>query len=273
MSKKRKHKYKTCIITFLDILGFKKVMENETDPNVILEKLKIFEYYNEDQRPFRRGEPYFFKFSDMAIRVRNVLSRSNIKYPQGILFFELLDLVHLQTNMVANDIFIRGAVVIDELYYEKKNVFGPGFNRAYKFESQIAKFPRIVIDPEIFKFLRSASDLFKKREHNLKMEMSDIKNNIRKDADGLYFIDYLRAIADECDDVEEYLSFVLRHKEVIVNNYKKNKKDFKIRTKTNWLIRYHNSTILKLSKSFFRWLLKETKFTVKDLLIKRRDLL
>ena len=43
----------------------------------------------------------------------------------------------------------RGGVAIGDIYHDDEAVFGPGLVRAYDIESNVAKFPRIVVDHEV----------------------------------------------------------------------------------------------------------------------------
>ena len=56
-----------------------------------------------------------------------------------------MSLVHVVDLRLAR----RGGVAIGDIYHDDEAVFGPGLVRAYDIESNVAKFPRIVVDQEV----------------------------------------------------------------------------------------------------------------------------
>lgn len=54
---------------------------------------------------------------------------------------------------------LRGGITIGEIVHDGECVFGPALNRAYELESQIAKYPRFVLDPDIKDELGNLGDL------------------------------------------------------------------------------------------------------------------
>jgi hypothetical protein len=52
----------------------------------------------------------------------------------------------------------EGAVTIGLVHHDAEIVFGPALNRAYMLESQQAKFPRILMDPEAPELLECRGD-------------------------------------------------------------------------------------------------------------------
>ena len=72
-------------------------------------------------------------------------------------------------------------------------------NMAYGLESEFAVYPRIVIDPEVFVSHRK-EPLLRNSIHDVATEHEYFKSLVRKDTDGIYFIDYLRGMVTEFDD-------------------------------------------------------------------------
>jgi hypothetical protein len=86
--------YREAIITFVDILGFKRIIQKSSAEEVqnILRKMGYFSGvdYLED------GEgslPKVIQFSDSIIRIRPLDSKTNLEFRYGALFHELNDLV------------------------------------------------------------------------------------------------------------------------------------------------------------------------------------
>lgn len=243
-------KYKISIITFLDILGFRKIVEGQKNPakiREILYQLKRFSKPDEDLS--KLYEQKFYAFSDTVIRTTNILSSLNKKHQIGIVFHELLDILHMQINLVHQGIFIRGSVTIDKIYSSSNCLFGPGLINAYDLERNKAIYPRIMVDSGILKLVRE-SFLLKANHHNYKEEIKYIKNIIKRSKDKVWFIDYLNASESEFDEPYEYLLFIENHKNKIIENIKKNQKDIKAKRKYLWLKRYHNESVKKRNQKY-----------------------
>ena len=159
----------------------------------------------------------------------------------GAIFYEALNLVHAQADLINQGVFVRGGMTAGPIYAEGTNVFGPAFVRAYELESNFANFPRIVVGPEVFRELRSNNRLAEDVPHDVHY----LRRLLRRGDDGLWFIDYLKSIRREMDDPQGHPDFVLRHKAMIVTNAAK---AVSLRTlqKYLWLATYHNQVCNEL---------------------------
>lgn len=165
------------------------------------------------------------------------------------MFHEMIDLVHIQGKLINHGTCVRGGVTIGDVHFDEKTLFGPGFVRAYELESAFANFPRIVIDPELIQGLYMDKSLLSK--HNtFSAELAQIGKMIQRDSDGLYFIDYLRAVQDEIDDPDDIPFFLRRHKAIIAANLKGVSKLNPVAAKYLWLAHYHNTVIQAFDEDF-----------------------
>jgi hypothetical protein len=64
---------------------------------------------------------------------------------------------------------------------------GPAMNEAYRLESQIAKYPRVVIDAAVLKVARKARN----EDHSAKEEEDYVRSFLTKDKDGQFYFDYV----------------------------------------------------------------------------------
>ena len=131
------------------------------------------------------------------------------------------------------------------------NVFGPGFVRAYELESVYANYPRIVLDPVLIQQLRQDKRLAS--NHNtLADEFAYVSKNVRRENDGIYFIDYLRSFQTEIDEPEYIPVFLRNHKEIILKNAGGAAQLNPVSAKYLWLASYHNSVIHEFKEEFWR---------------------
>ena len=204
--------YEERIVAFIDILGFKALIQStdtqDEDKNTraIQEVLDIYEEIETrlvDQLQEMMGTVDITRFSDCIV----------ISFParQSDGLFELtlaLSWFHLDIFMRFN-VLIRGAITQGKLIHTKDLVFGPAMNRAYELESTVAIFPRIIIDNIVF---QGRIDWFANEEdgevrHQIRNEMNTLLENdgdevLSLDTDDFYYVDYIGKIAGEMDDPE-----------------------------------------------------------------------
>src|SRR5690606_32040123 len=114
--------YKYSIVSFFDVMGFQSLITSRS-PEEIKRILTWFDYICNSRTPHDTGpganlsrmaaddkELVYTGFSDLGIRSVNVHSASNLETPYGALFYEILDLTHIQMELVAKSILIRGGV-------------------------------------------------------------------------------------------------------------------------------------------------------------------
>ena len=63
-------------------------------------------------------------------------------------FFQVLALKY--------SLLVRGSIVVDDLYINETLIYGKALSKAYKLESEIANYPRIIINPkDVYLFMKS----------------------------------------------------------------------------------------------------------------------
>ncbi|WP_310452783.1 hypothetical protein [Sulfuritalea sp.] len=243
--------YRAAVITFVDILGFKALVSSCTYDEIRSKLETVLKFSGFDEEEDGEGfEPRIIQFSDSIIRIRPLDSKTNSEFPYGLAFFELLDLVHMQGELINHGICLRGGISIGDIHFEEKTIFGPGFVRAYELESIYAKYPRVVVDPKLIDALSTDNRLLS--SHNSwDEEISSIRKNLRREDDGVYSIDYLRSFLGEIDEPEDQPFFLENHKKLILSNSKAFGELNPISAKYLWMAHYHNTVISELTDKFF----------------------
>lgn len=242
--------YRRAVITFVDILGFKHLINKGTFEE-IAKKLHTVRRLSDvdDLQDGESFEPKVIQFSDSIVRIRPLDSGSNRESRYGLMFWEMLDLVHMQGELINHGICVRGGVSIGDVHFDDQTLFGPGFVRAYELESVYANFPRIVLDPDLIQQLRKDKRLASEH-HTPADEFAYISKNIRRENDGIYFIDYLRAFQTEIDEPDNIPVFLRNHKKIIVSNAGGAAQLNPVSAKYLWLASYHNSVIREFTEDF-----------------------
>ena len=87
---------------------------------------------------------------------------------------------------LALGLLVRGGITIGNLHHESGVVFGKGLVEAFELESKVAIYPRIVVGPKIY---QEAS--------------SDMKSKLCQDEDGIWHLNYFRAMSEHALELNE----------------------------------------------------------------------
>ncbi len=189
--------YEPCIVSFIDVLGFRNLLETRHAKDIrdVLLQLREFTAPVEELRTRKMKDARLLSrafadsVSDAVVRVRVFDSQFN----DGAFFHELLDLLHAQVQCVGQGVVIRAGVAIGNAHVGpggKGPIFGPAMVRAYEIETNEAIYLRIVVDQAAYNnFLEDAR--LRKQDHDLEEELRYVDRLLRSDVDGTRFIDYL----------------------------------------------------------------------------------
>lgn len=140
--------YMNCYIAFLDILGFKKMIET-------MPCSEIYEIYSTRMKNgisrIYLGKELCFEMSEIKMKV---MSDSICFYVDSSKPNALAGLIvaceYFQEQLLklSNPILTRGAIVRGDIFTENDIIYGPGFVKAYLMEENNAKFPRIIMTKE-----------------------------------------------------------------------------------------------------------------------------
>lgn len=246
--------YEPCIVSFIDVLGFRSLLNSRHafDIRDVLLKLRSYTAPIEDSSFLRQkgkrllSRAYSDSVSDAVVRVRVF----NTQFSDGAFFHELLDLLHAQIQCINSGVVIRAGVAVGDAHVGpngKGPVFGPAMVRAYEIETNEAIHPRIVVDETAYqRFL--TDPLLRNEDHDLQEELDYVDRLLRVDEDGKRFIDYLGASETEFDDAVSYFSFLNHHSALV--REKLATTCGRVREKFEWLSKYHNSVVHKMLEEF-----------------------
>lgn len=244
--------YEPCIVTFIDVLGFKSLLEDRSAAEVhaVLRVLRDGTRPDDEPAPRSmdevrlRSRAFAEAVSDAVVRVRVYDTQQR----DGALFWELLDLLHAQLNCISRGVVIRAGVTVGDAHVGLNGegpVFGPAFARAYEIESREAVYPRIVLDLPAYEGVRHDERL-RSEEHEADDEFGYLDDLLSCDEDGWLFLDYLRAGEAEFDDFAGYLHLLTTHERLIRDGLADAGNDERVRAKYAWMRRYHNGCIQRI---------------------------
>ena len=238
--------YEKCVVSFIDILGFKEVVEQRSADEVY-QIMQLFKRHSDPEEEKIRSmdearmtsRAWAQSVSDAIVRVRT----ADTQYRDGAFVRELLDLVHIQIELVNRGVLVRAGTTVGKVCVGidgEHTFFGLGINRAYEIESKEAIFPRIVIDDAALA-LHTSDESLRSEDNSLEDELKIVNALVAEGEDGTRFIDYLAAV-DEFDHPALYLEFLQRHAELIRKGRAEGG-DVRKRRKFEWLARYHNARV------------------------------
>ncbi|MGA7741094.1 MAG: hypothetical protein WCE40_04580 [Polyangia bacterium] len=232
-------------MTFFDILGFGEMVKNAA-PEEIAACVSLLQMTGKiDDDTGQHFEAQSFQFSDSVVRMMPIDSETNTQYPVGLLFHEVQSILLASIEMANRGVFLRGALTLGEAYFSGEMMFGPAMVRAYELESRVAVYPRVVVDPIVIEALKTEPRL-KKDTHDLSDEAAKLLQLLRRDADGLWFVDFLYAGRDELDRPEFYGNLLENNKKSIERRLGARKVLDDVAIKALWAAHYHNQVLDRL---------------------------
>lgn len=141
--------YTDCYIAFIDLLGFKNIVENtKCDEIASLFDEMFTDYlitYGDDKTPWVSPEIVKMKVMSDTICFYVDASKTDAfaKIIAACAYFQV------RLMRLSKPILSRGAIVRDKIYNNSDITFGPGVNRAYLLEEKLAVNPRIIIDDSL----------------------------------------------------------------------------------------------------------------------------
>lgn len=160
-------KYEKHLVAFIDILGFKELVnESEKEPKRVEELLKILN----DLKKLENTDKWNLKFIEIEESAQykgvdsfDISKRTNVtSFSDSIVisvkvedqvneYFSSLvaNLSYYGAQLLEQGILLRGSITLGDLIHQSGIVFGKGMIEAYLLESKSAKFPRIILSKKL----------------------------------------------------------------------------------------------------------------------------
>lgn len=186
--------YENRIVLFLDILGFKKIIEetvekeNDSSGKEIIEKTSfLIETINEMTKVAsltpKETTKNVTQFSDSIV----ISFKADDEKEIPSLFHNLQRLI---AQLIAREILCRGAISYGKLYHKDNLIFGPALVDAYETESQAALYPRVILDKSVLDIMKYNYSLENKHSYRKITFDANIDAYLKIDTDDKFYIDY-----------------------------------------------------------------------------------
>lgn len=249
-------KYQQRIVAFIDILGFKGILndtvkadgaDNENKIDEIISAYEaIRDIWDLDEKS-KLLNTSSSQSKKVTIFSDSIVISFEAEEPSEV-FYTLLELKWLIMRLLWHGILCRGAVSLGKFIHTDEYLFGPALVEAYLLESKAALYPRIILDRTVI----DAGANNHAMHHTINMEKEFVESLLEQDSDGMYYIDYFFKAQYELDDPEygfpEYinnLGNIIRKGLMASSNPTK----VDIRIKYSWMRERYNRMVSTVTKN------------------------
>lgn len=231
--------YEDRLVLFVDILGFKKIIERSAnDPAEVERVIMAIRRLNEIGSDELFESKQVTQFSDCLVLSYRVEERSSV--------FEMIaEVGYALVGLVEMGFLLRGGISVGKLLHTNELVFGPALVRAYELESKVAINPRVVVGSEVLEFARR----FPAEHHRPHEEEEYVSQFLKRDSDNQQAIDYvswegvIEALGGDHLMYADYLGKVAK---ILDGGLKAT--DPGVKAKYEWLLARYDEEIERLEK-------------------------
>lgn len=138
------------LLVYLDIFGFKTLLENSNDEEKKIILKKILEIWHWTKENLENANVHIYFFSDGGFLFYEVTEKENKEKIQQILTKCVDDLMRLSQVYLEHKFFIRGAISVGDVFINNNLVIGLPVNRSVKYETEYCPHPLIIFPKKEF---------------------------------------------------------------------------------------------------------------------------
>lgn len=228
--------YQRRVLAFIDVLGWSDLVQKSVVQREELEKLNLAKNYlsflskasssrKEFFSKFKRSVPTIIDathFSDTLVISCPINSAATLSFISGI--------QQVCEGLLLSGRYTRGAIVVGELYHHDNIIFGPALIEAYRLEKNVAKYPRIIVQPEAIPFIDWPVDIGEGNVTHFR--------NLREDKDGLSYVDILGFVGGHKCEPRRKRGFEEKILDQLRSRLVEDARDLGRVAKHNWMLRY-----------------------------------
>ncbi|PHD33538.1 hypothetical protein [Bacillus toyonensis] len=244
--------YENRIVAFLDMLGFQEHITKTTqDPEHFNKIRNALNFIAQEKAQNDTGLLNMRELGrEYSIFSDSIVISYPANYP-GAAFYLLLDIIHIQLDMLSAGIVMRGAVTIGELCHNDNIVFGPAMVKAYIMESKEAVVPRVLVDSEVIKHaINNPAPSNSPKEELLYLDdLVSMEQILDIDKETKIYIDFLSQY-EQVDSINLYLDLLEKLRAVIIDGILQYEQDSRVLDKYDWLKNYYNNVVKNLKPEY-----------------------
>lgn len=238
------------VIAFIDILGFADLVQRmDKSPSLIDSVYEVLSRVHKEEISEQFGDWIREGLANLTLASDSIFlsigidawSRSGTHRDVAWACLATLESIFwLQRYLLKRGVLTRGGVAFGSLLHHDNVIFGPALVRAYRLESQLALFPRAIIDAPVLNYVATA-------EPSTHFEFPSRLNSLtRRDVDGLVYVDYLHFNAMSVENEPRMAALFGEVRQNIVVALEAARSDVRIFQKVAWLANYFNASLCRL---------------------------
>jgi len=244
------HSYENKIVCFLDILGFKNIVNetqyDDTKLQQVQDALKFLENYKYEtdshNTNINNKDKVITQFSDSLIISFSIDL-------EGEFVSSVWEILYIIVSLIKHGFLVRGGITYGKIVHTGNLVFGPAFIEAYELELS-ASTPRVVLS---FNLLNQISS---------KEISNPQKYLLAQDCDGYFYIDYFKTMNAHDNNYEYFIYFNTLHS-IIIHGLSYDKAN--IRVKYEWMRIKYNEVVYLIKNNDLSHLEYETRMHIAQL--------
>lgn len=248
--KDNRHVYRYRYVAFVDIIGFKNIINDSVDKQGVLKDVlealeqlqyEFIEHYNtRTQKAFRKmfagsSSAYsdYDKYKTVAHQVSDCIIISNLAHKEGSLENIVQKCSLIAHMLIERGLFCRGYTQYGKVLHDEKHIVGPAYIEAYLAEEQ-EKNITIVLSKETY-------ELHKRYPAVDKIEKRNFEKSLKVYTDEKYYIDYFNDYMFGNNVHVPHKDHYEKLRNKIEDEYKSVVVD-KLRVKYEWMIEKFNDS-------------------------------
>ncbi|MGN6324145.1 MAG: hypothetical protein ACTHNE_20720 [Dyella sp.] len=202
-------------VAFLDVLGFKEMVEEDIRNQKEHYLTRLFACHQGAAMVFReKPSCTITQFSDSIVVA--------LPYDASDFQWFVRKIADYQRLLLDEGFLCRGGIAVNKHFSNGTFTFSAGLIQAYKVESKLAKYPRVVVSPEVLELIYA--------------DRKDVPPSLVLEDDGLLFVDYLGL-------TKEKRKKGLQKKILEMMSGLSSHQDPSVREKAIWLAAYSDSAL------------------------------
>jgi hypothetical protein len=239
MTKEPRYEERYC--AYVDVLGFTQLVSQMRNGTIKAESLR--DLLKQVHSPH---DPTFVNIGNTDFRIQSISDAVAISTKANLAGLAVMfhTVRQLALGLLHQGYFTRGAICKGLLYHDDSVVFGEALIKAYTLESQIAKFPRVLVTSDVVQDLTG-------KDYD-----PTFPDHVRQANDGPYFLHVLWDLRRQLDRIkvrkidspvaEPDLSYYAEIRELIVRRFAESVDTPKHFEKVQWFAKYWNASIINI---------------------------
>ncbi|MEZ2659521.1 hypothetical protein [Aneurinibacillus aneurinilyticus] len=226
--------YQERAVAFIHLMEFDSVIDESANDSAQASAILTALKYVEETTVKKKHDVWGLKLpgKQMTIFSNSIAISYPVEYNSGALYQLLVDVCHLQLNLLDKGFFVRGGVSVGKLYHEGNMVFGPALAEARQLEAKVAKYARVVLSEE---FYQEALE-YRYEAHTIMEEERFLAQLLLKDKKDDYYLDFFRI--SEFNTLDEAMDLHKKTKRLLKDRLKNKALPKKAREKLVWFKKY-----------------------------------